>query len=523
MTLPPHYAAACRRGLPAVAAISGGLIYAASLPPWNWGFAVLLALLPLYYAAANEYKWKFRFLCGWLWGCAWAGFAFSFLREIHWCIPWLLMPVMALWGAVFTVLLGWFGDRIRQKNLPAYQQELLFIFTAASLFTLVEWTRYKLFVWNDFSVTMWRYPAAMQIARFTGRYGVTFLLALGSGAIFALRRKKAGLPAAGCGALLGALSLTYGMIQMASAPVYRDPVKLKVALIQGNMPQMRRASLPEVNMAVNTYTALTAEMLKQQPDLVLWPECAIPVPLCGNSFSAELFRYKLNSILNGTPMLIGTLDFSDYSNNLTNSALLVRNQPLKIEGKYDKFHRVPYGEYVPMREYLPEFMVEAFDMGRDLAPGQSLMPVRISDDVSVGCAICYEGVFSYVTRGYAANGANVLAALSNDVWYPESSEPEQHLANAVMRSVETGLPMIRCSNNGGSGVVTAKGEFTRYIGSNAPRPELLREQAAGIVTVTLERHPEQTFYVRFGDLWLFIPALLLTAEAILCRPRKRRS
>ncbi|MBE6398821.1 MAG: apolipoprotein N-acyltransferase [Lentisphaerae bacterium] len=522
MTLPPHLAAACRRYLPPAGAIAGGLIYAASLPPWNWGLAVLLSLLPLYGVAATEYKWKYRFLCGWLWGMAWAGFAFRFLREIHWCIPWALMPVIALWGAVFTALLGWFGDRIRKKNLPAPREELLFAFTAAALFTLVEWTRYRLFVWNDFSVTMWRCPAAMQIARFTGRYGVTFLLALGSAGIFALRRKKAGLPAAGCAAGLWAVSLLYGTVCMNSKTVYRDPVTLRAALVQGNLPQLRRASDTETLMAITTYTALTRKVLEQKPDLVLWPECAVPVPLRANMSSAARYRRELGALLTGTPMVIGTLDFSSDSSQLTNSALLVKYSTLEFEDKYDKFHRVPFGEYVPGRKYLPESLVKAFDMGRDLAPGENLLPLQLSDDISIGCAICYEGVFSYVTGGFAANGANVLAALSNDVWYPESSEPEQHLANAVMRCVETNLPMIRCGNNGGSGVVTAKGEFTGYIGSDSLRPELLREQAAGIVTVTLERNPDRTLFVRYGNWWLFIPAALLLAEILLFIPRKRR-
>jgi apolipoprotein N-acyltransferase len=143
--------------------------------------------------------------------------------------------------------------------------------------------------------------------------------------------------------------------------------------------------------------------------------------------------------------------------------------------------------------------------------------------ISCGTAICYEGVFSYVANAFARNGANVLAALSNDVWYPESSEPEQHLANAVLRCVETGLPMVRCGNNGGSGVVTNKGIFTRYIGSAAPRPELLREKASGVVTVTVERFPAVTFAVKFENWLIYLLSALLLAETILlcCRKYQR--
>jgi apolipoprotein N-acyltransferase len=131
-----------------------------------------------------------------------------------------------------------------------------------------------------------------------------------------------------------------------------------------------------------------------------------------------------------------------------------------------------------------------------------------------------------VSAGFVRQGANVLAAISNDVWYPESSEPEQHLANAVMRCVETGLPMVRCGNNGGSGVVSSKGVFHSYIGTPAERPELLREKAAGKVQVTFEKNPEITPAVRFENLliWLLLTtALIVFASDVLSRRFHRKN
>jgi apolipoprotein N-acyltransferase len=214
-------------------------------------------------------------------------------------------------------------------------------------------------------------------------------------------------------------------------------------------------------------------------------------------------------------MLIGSLDFAE-DKSMTNSALLI-NPGGKLAGKYDKFHRVPFGEYVPFREYLPESWIRAFDMGRDLTAGTAIEPLQINDDIRAGTAVCYEGVFSYLSAAFARNNANVLAAVSNDVWYPASSEPEQHLANAVMRCVETGLPMVRCGNNGGSGVVNVFGEFTQYIGSKSDRPELLREKAAGAVTVEVEKNPELTMAVRFENLIVYclITAMLAGADALM--------
>ena len=118
-------------------------------------------------------------------------------------------------------------------------------------------------------------------------------------------------------------------------------------------------------------------------------------------------------------------------------------------------------------------------------------------------------------RNFAKRGANVFIVLSNDAWYPRSSEPEQHLANAVIRCVESGLPMIRCGNNGGSGMVTAWGEFTGYIGSSAPRPELLRERTCGVVEVPVYRTGQISApFVKYGEWFILLLAIFAFAVII---------
>lgn len=492
--------------------IAGGMLYAASLPPFNWGFAVVIALMPLFFTAENHSA-GYRFFCGWLWGCFWAFFSCRFLREIHPAVPFMLAPVLGIWTGVYTLLLGWFCTGIRRYKFSGKVEAMLFFLSAAALFSVLEWSRYKLFVWNDLSVTMWKFPLVMQISRLTGRYGVTFLLVAAAAGLYALHRKRDGIPAMLTAAILWMAALGYGMMMLYSPKKIHDPVTFRAALIQGNMPQMRFFTEAEAVNAIETYSSMSVEILKKSaPDAIFWPECAVPVPLRSAAPLAEIYRKSLAPLLQ-VPLLIGTLDFpADGTPGMTNSGILIGKNG-KIAGKYDKFHRVPFGEYVPFRSCLPEFMIEAFDMGRDLTAGKELVPLEIVPGIRAGVAICYEGVFSYVAAAFARNGANILTALSNDVWYPRSSEPEQHLANALMRAVETGLPMIRCSNNGGSGVVSPEGFFHQYIGSTADRPELLREKAAGVVTVTVEKYPRKTLFVRWGSYFPLLLTILLFAGA----------
>ena len=100
----------------------------------------------------------------------------------------------------------------------------------------------------------------------------------------------------------------------------------------------------------------------------------------------------------------------------------------------------------------------------------------------------------------------MLVVLSNDAWYPRSSEPEQHLANALLRAIETGLPMLRCGNNGGSGVVTPEGRLINFLDvPEAPgRIEIKRGRAVGIVQVPYQKSPELTFYVKHGEWFILL-------------------
>ena len=498
-----------------------GMFYAAALPPLNCFFLAFITL-PWLLLCCVWYGTRFRMLCGWVWGLGWSLFAYRFLREINPVLPFLLAPVISLYPAVFAFFAGWVYRLItKNRKFPECScfEVGIFTFAAAAFFMLTEFLRCKLFVWNDFSVTVWQVPQLMQIAYYTGRYGVNFLVALLNGAVFALFFKRGRIITAGIVILAIAVYFS-GMYRMNQKLDPAKTVTLKCALIQGNLPQQRLATEQAVLESLKIYTGLSARLLQEEKaDLLLWPECAIPIPLRGGSFLSETYRRSLGTLL-GTPMLIGTLDFT-VDNKMTNSALFI-DRSGSISGKYDKFHRVPFGEYVPFRQVLPEMMIRYFDMGRDLEAGCSMMPLKISPDVKMGTAICYEGVFSYLASGFARSGANILAALSNDVWYPESSEPEQHLANAVMRCVETGLPMIRCGNNGGSGVVNRFGVFTQYIGSrNVLRSELLREQAAGIVTVEFERLPELSPAVRMENGFVYLIMFLLCAAIMSFLYRNR--
>ncbi len=232
----------------------------------------------------------------------------------------------------------------------------------------------------------------------------------------------------------------------------------------------------------------------------------------------------------GTPLLLGALDFApgfdgNWRHPLTNSALLI-DRSGNLIGRYDKCHRVPFGEYVPFRRYLPEKVVKMLDMGRDLTPGVSHIPLDIPGVGKAGVMICFESVFSYIARSCALDRADFLLVVSNDAWYPTSSEPEQHLANAVLRAIESGLPMVRCGNNGGSLVVTPRGEITQVleVPGEESRPELRRGRGFRQVEIVVAERA-LTPFDRIGEIPLYgLLAILLLAgiNSLNAEARRRR-
>ncbi len=516
----------------------GGMGYAAALPPLNWSVLAFVSLLPLILFATAEKPGSAAF-AGWLWGLGWSLFAYRFLREIDPAVPWLIAPVISLWPAAWAAVLPWLwrntmfplevemgGFEKREAWLAAprsYFRLLAFAVGAAALFTLCEWTRSRLFTWNDFGATQYRNLALLQIARWTGGYGINFLVAFGGTALFACCRTR--LRSAGLRVLLTyvcilTLVLLTGTIRLSG--ISRQEPNWFPTVIQGDLSQRRNAGIAEAEEALEIYLALSRKALKTtpKPELLIWPESAVPVPFRSAHPVSGAFRRGVQQLIaaGSVPMLIGAIDFEDVLPEsgripgVTNSALFFNHRG-RIRHKYDKIHRVPFGEYIPFRRYLPDFVTRAIDMNRDLVPGTDSNPIEVAPQVRAGTAICYEGVFSYLTREFARRGANVLVVLSNDAWYPESSEPEQHLANAVTRAVETGLPMVRCGNNGGSLLVTPEGRITQVLEVPGPekRLELRRGRGFRRLEVAVKPVPEETFFVRYGE---WFPGLLAIIAGI---------
>ena len=309
-----------------LAAAAGGAAFAGALPPLNW-YYLAFAAPALLVAAVIGTGWRFALLAGWIWGVCWAFPAFRFLREIDPAVPFLMAPVLGVWTAlfaaplpalwrdtVFPVEVELAGAEAKRKYLDSgkgFFRLLLFAAGTAALFTLLEWSRSRMLPWNELGTTMWSRTDVIQLAAVTGSYGVSFLVAFtgaGIGCAFLTRFRGAGLrvlaAATGCFALIS----LGGAISLLRVPEPQPP-NWRPALLQGDLSQRRNAVGPLAEEALDIYLDLTGRAIRLDPppDIILWPESAVPVPFRAAHPTAARFRRAVAAAAreSGIPLLIG--------------------------------------------------------------------------------------------------------------------------------------------------------------------------------------------------------------------------
>uniref|UniRef100_UPI0040559DEE apolipoprotein N-acyltransferase n=1 Tax=Candidatus Electronema sp. TaxID=2698783 RepID=UPI0040559DEE len=288
------------------------------------------------------------------------------------------------------------------------------------------------------------------------------------------------------------------------------------AAAQGNIEQSVKWSPAQKTTTVERYIALTEQLLSQgmKPDLVVWPETALPFyphrdPLMGRV--RDFVDKNKIQLITGAPFFTVEMDAPDSGEkkNLKpveyfNSAILL-DRSGKMVDRYSKQHLVPFGEYVPLREYL-WFVRPLVELLGDFTPGSSSEPLA-ADRIRAGTLICFESIFPEIARKTTADGANLLINLTNDAWYGRTSAPHHSWAMTVMRAVENRRSLLRAANTGISGIIEPTGAVKSQSGLF--HEAVLADNSIALLT-------GQTFFVRIGH-WFGSCCLALTGLLLLGR------
>jgi apolipoprotein N-acyltransferase len=272
---------------------------------------------------------------------------------------------------------------------------------------------------------------------------------------------------------------------------------VRLRIVQGNISQHEKRSTDMRLANFIKYLRLSATYAQAPVTHVIWPETAVP-------FALEQSPDFLRAIAEVTPAggltLTGALRWSERPGTKPEvfNSLAVIDDAGSVVATYDKFHLVPFGEYMPLRDVLPLEPVAAGALDFSAGPGPRTL--RLPGLPAVSPLICYEAIFpAAVTE--RNDRPEWLLNVTNDGWYGKTAGPHQHLAISRVRAVEEGLPLVRAANTGISAIVDSYGRLVAYLG--------LGEE--GVLDGSLPSPIKPTPYARFGDLFF----LCLLASGLL--------
>jgi apolipoprotein N-acyltransferase len=491
--------------------ITTGLLLASALPPFNVSQSGWFALVPFLFSL-EDCVMRQAFRRGYV-----AGLVF-FGATIWWSVYTTVAGtplLLALAGTVALVAflalyfglaaVGWvkLGMALDDRK-DTVSRNLLLAAVATAGWVTLEWARgvflFGGFPWNFLGVALWQSAPLIQFVSVTGVYGVSALVCFVNIALyFTLRRllrqmreprhKVSGLSWEFYVAMvLVCAAFLHGWREIRHGEPQRT---LRLAMVQGNIPQTLKFDPSQKPMILERYRTLTEVVITSQPDLILWPETATPDVLRYDPESHGL----VTSIVSRAqaPLFTGTIDADPGVDGTVsyNAAMLVLPDGT-LQDIYRKIHLVPFGEYVPLRKVLP-FMKWLTPIPDSFEQGRRYTLFRVHG-MSFGAVICFEDTVPELYRQFVKSGAEFMVNVTNDAWFKTSPAAEMHLANAVFRAVENRRPLVRVTN---SGVTCLVDEFGIVRERLAP----FREGAANW-ELSVPQTRTQTFYTRFGDVFL---------------------
>jgi apolipoprotein N-acyltransferase len=407
--------------------------------------------------------------------------------------PWLSAGILSLFGIAGGVIWSTFSMSIA---FVARRKGIAFACLLAPFFWVtLEFARTHLpyigFPWNLTGYAASNSLALLQLTPITGIWGLSFLIAAyGSFLAYAVLIKKPQV-------WKTTLAVTIALLVIAIGGSYLVPTAVAhhiAHLVQTNFPQSEQYPSDWMQIhagELDQLAQISIDAAKKTPGLIVWPEVPAPFSMQDPSFSARMVRIAKES---GSEFLVGVVDWQKNANGNAKNQWSAYNSAVLLDASgrrtyaYNKIHLVPFGEYVPLREWLTFAGRLTADIS-DFTPGVEYTVGHA--DRPFGTFICYEAIFPNEIRRFAANGAELLINISNDGWFGRSAAPAQHLMMSRVRAIESRRWMLRDTNNGFTVSVDPYGRIVARL------PTDIR----GELEAPYDFRSDITPYVRFGD-WL---------------------
>lgn len=446
-------------------------------------FLVWFSLLPFIYVI-NKNNSRQTTFCAIIFGFAY------YLTAIFWIgnVTKLGLILLICYLSLYAIVFSQAARYLLRKNFA--------IITVAALWVLLEFIKENIwcgFGWANLGYSQYRNLYLIQSADLFGVKLISFFIVMVNVLLWELvSRKKFLLRKVIFVALILTVSLSYSFLRLNNL---KETSSINLSLIQPNIPQelkWEESSQPDIIEKLG-HLALTTE----KDSLVIFPEASWPLMVydLDVSFLSDFVRGIKRDILIGA--------ITSEKGNFYNAALLFESGG-ELQGIYRKVRLVPFGEYVPLRNFFK--FVSVINSIGDTSRGAELK-VFSYQDKKFCVLICFEDIFPLFSADYAKR-AQFLVNITNDAWFSGEPEASQHLGIMVFRAIENRISIARCANTGISGWVSYKG----YIHSLKSDNEEVNVD--GVLNFNLPLNEKRSLYNRWKDVFILFCVLSLALALI---------
>lgn len=476
--------------------LGSAVSHAFAFPPWEQSWLVWLSLVPLFLGLRGMSPRR-GFVLGWLWGTAaiwvvayWVPPALRFYYQQPWwfAIVFCVVGSQILWGTYYAVFAA-AACVIQSRSSGLARISLL-----SGAWVAAELARSRLLTgepWMLLGYGLVPEQHMIQIADLGGVYLLSFVAAFVNAAIAeAIARGSSGTARpmtmlATAAAAIASVWL-YGSWRLSQPFVASGGAE--VAVIQGNIPvgSTWRSDLHARGLR-EYIDASRAAAAARPTDLIVWPESAVTFFLA----EEDEFQGQIRQLLSDTgAALVAGGPHADTSNAVVpryfNSAFHLTASG--IEGRYDKAHLLPFGEYFPLK--MIEFLRRRFERVRTFSPGDGTTLLETPAG-RAAVVICFEAIFPELVRQQMERGAEILLNLTNDVWLGDHAGPLQHASMVRLRAVENRTWVVRATTTGVSAIIDPYGEVVAASGIDV----------AATLHARIAPLRVDTIYKRHGDVF----------------------
>lgn len=491
-----------------------GLLSVAALPPYYQFYVLFITLSGLFILTEKAEKGSKAFAVGYWFGFgffslgfSWVGNALLIDTTTSWLYPICLISAGLFFG-LFTAIPTYLSSKFKSTYMK--------FVCLCTLLVISEWIRSFIltgFPWNQFGSVLAFDIRLIQSASIFGTYGLSLFVILTCSALglyLVEKDVKSGITAAAIILIITFGIFSYGNRRIQNHIFFEDS-DVKVRIVQPSIPQKFKWDERALERNLKTYVEMSNYPGLEDVDFVIWGETASPYPL-------DMDYTYIEFVATAAPemgyLITGSIRYEynkeDKKYQPANS-LFVINREGGIEEYYDKHHLVPFGEYIPLKKYLPEWIKPVTKVVANFYKGDGNKTISLDNYPKFGPLICYEIIFpsEVVNRNKRPEW---LINVTNDGWYGDSMGPYQHLVTTQLRAVEEGIAIVRVANTGISALISYTGEVLDKIPLNK----------SDILDVYLPKNLSTTTiygkYPNYLILILFIANILML---LMCKKPKK--